>query len=177
MEGSRAVGKTTLLKKLQERNNCIIRDGYSRKDFDFKLENKDDFIINQKLYIACECAEYKVFKKTNRDTFVVKGAYTIEFFTQQTAKLYQHDLLPLENDLEQLKKCIPDGVIFLDCSKEKILERYKNDTNVRETMNIWIDKYYDNFRSYYLSLNNIHVIDTTNLTDEEVYKEVLKIIK
>ena len=76
-----------------------------------------------------------------------------------------------------MKKCIPDGIVFLDCSKERILERYKNDLNARATMKIWLDNYYDAFRNYYLSLDNIHVIDTSNLSDEDVYQEVIKLIQ
>ena len=129
------------------------------------------------MYISCECSEYKIFKETDRDVFIVKGAYTINFFTKQTAELFNHDISELNKDIEELMKCVPDGIIFLDCSKEKILERFKNDANVRETMKIWFDYYYESFRKYYLSLENVHVIDTSNLTDEEVYQEVIKLIE
>ena len=174
LEGSRAVGKTTLLKNLKQKYpNLVIIDGFARKDFSFDLNNYNDFLLNEKLYLECDIAEYNVLRNNNRTVIWVKGPYTDVYFTQTFPKTIKKDwnIYSIFRDkIEAIKKCFPDEIVYLDASEKTIYERYLNDNNKRETMSEWM-KWLPDFRKFYINDCNAKVIKTDNLSPEEVQDE------
>ena len=174
LEGSRAVGKTTLLKKLKQKfPNLVIIDGFARKDFSFDLKQLDDFILNEKLYLACDIAEYNELRNNNRTVIWVKGPYTDVYFTRTFPKTINKDWnisTLLKKELELIENCTPDEIVYLDASEKTILDRYSKDSNKRATMTEWM-KWLPEFRNHYLNKRCAKIIKTDNLSPEEVMLE------
>lgn len=182
LEGSRAVGKTTLLRNIRQNEpNFIVIDGHARKDFMFDITRLDEFIINEKLYLACDLAQYNVLKNERFPVFIVKGPYTDVFFAEKyMGKVFPHhniketDLFPY---IEHVKKiCVPDGIIYLDASLEVIKNRCAADSRLRKTMNEFLNHWLEDFEQYFKSMPLTRVVNTNDKDTMAVYHEVMRLI-
>ena len=178
LEGSRAVGKTTLLKALKEHfPNLVVIDGYARKEFMFDTTLYDEFVINEKLYLSCAVAQYNVFKTLNRDVIIVKGPYTDAFYAETMLDNQFSDIKDgqLSKYIDEAYKCKPDMIIYLDASKDTVEKRCRNDSHIRKTMDIFMEKWIDNFSSFFKNKPCTKVINTDDLTAEEVFDKFIEI--
>ncbi len=181
LEGSRAVGKTTLLKKIkQEHPEFVVIDGYARKEFMFDTTKFEDFIINEKLYLACDVAQHKVYKSLDTVIVVVKGPYTDVNYTETILREKfdgkDYHSTGIDEYIALAKQCTPDFIIYLDATKETILKRAEGDDHKRATMKIFMEQWLDDFADYYKNMQGTQIIDTNNLTPDEVYDKFLTLI-
>lgn len=172
LEGSRAVGKTTLLKNLVKKNpDYVVIDGFSRKEYLFDTNSFEGFVINEKLYLAGAIAQYKVLKNSDTVSVIVKGPYTDVFYAEKVLKeKYSNEMIDeeLRRLIEMTKLCKPDEIIYLDAETETILSRAESDEKERKTMSEFMEKWLVDFRNYYISKNAV-VIRTDGKSHEEVY--------
>lgn len=181
LEGSRAVGKTTLLKQIKEKHpEFVLIDGYARKDFMLNNNIFSEFIVNEKLYLACDVAQHNVYKSLDTVIIVVKGPYTDTFFAETIVnKLYQdHDIYStgLLEYIKEARNCVPDYIVYLDASQETILKRCENDDHVRVTMKEFLTEWLNDFRNYYLSFSQTKIIHTDFLSKDDVYHQFMTLI-
>ena len=144
LEGSRAVGKSTLLKNIKSKYpEFVIIDGSARKEYSFNHSILNEYIINEKLYLACNIAQYKVVKELDTTIIIVKGPYTDAFYAKRFGEM-QFGASFLENNdlinyIEEALNCSPDLIVYLDAAKETIMQRYLNDTKKRSSMKVFIN--------------------------------------
>lgn len=182
LEGSRAVGKTTLLKKLKEKHpDFVLIDGYARKDFMLDVTKFQDFIINEKLYLACDIAQHEVYKSLDTVIVVVKGPYTDTYYCETVLKNQFNGLDYLQSGLKKYidiaKECEPDYIVYLDATKETIMQRAQRDKHQRLTMNIFMEQWLDSFAMYYKNMEKTKIIDTNNLSPDDVYMKFMEYIE
>lgn len=182
LEGSRSVGKTTLLRKIKENNpHFVVVDGYARKEFMLDNTIFEEFVINEKLYLACDVAQHNVYRSLDTVIVVVKGPYTDVFYAESMIKkLYKDKDINNSGIIEYIKKakqCEPDYIVYLDADKETIIERNSKDDHIRKTMSEFLDNWLDSFSNYYKSFNKTKVINTNKMSPDEVYQEFMKMIE
>lgn len=180
LEGSRAVGKTTLLQNIKKQHpEYIVIDGSARKEYSFDNTNLDEYLINEKLYLACNVAQYEVLRAVDTTVIIVKGPYTDAFYAERFGKMQFGDAF-LERDeinqyLEKAYKCEPDVIIYLDACEEVILSRYKSDVKVRSSMQQFMNDWLVPFEQFYKENQKTIVIDTNEKNADEVCFEFMKL--
>ena len=179
LEGSRAVGKTTLLKLLVEnQQEYIVIDGFSRKEYLFDTSIYENFVINEKLYLACAVAQYEIFRTLKVPVVIVKGPYTDAFYAEKVLRDVYKDF-PIDGELlywiEKAKECKPDYIVYLDAKINTIKDRAKNDKKARITMDEFMEKWLKEFREFYIS-SDAKVIMTDDKSELDVYNYFLEII-
>lgn len=182
LEGSRAVGKTTLLQNVKRQHpDYIVIDGSARKEYSFNNSNLDEYIINEKLYLACNVSQYEVLKSVDTTVIIVKGPYTDAFYAEKFGEEQFGDAFwkreDLKEYLEKAKECEPDMIIYLDASEEEILSRYKNDKKIRSSMPVFMNNWLAPFERFYKDNTKTRIIDTNGKTAEEVCIEFLRLIE
>ncbi len=181
LEGSRAVGKSTLLQNIRkEHPEFVVIDGSARKEYSFDNSIFDEYIINEKLYLACNIAQYEVLKTLDTTVVIVKGPYTDMFYAQRFGEIQFGEQFTSCNELsmymEKSKNCIPDMIIYLDASREEILKRFSNDDKKRSSMKVFMDDWLIPFEQFYKKNEKTVVIDTNNKAPKQVYEEFMKIL-
>lgn len=183
LEGSRAVGKTTLLKNIKRRGlNINVIDGYARKEFMFDTTRFQEFILNEKLYFACDLAQYDVLKEEDSPTIIVKGPYTDVYYAERymekvfpMKQIQETELYPYIKNIKE--HCVPDGIIYLDASLETIQKRYASDDHRRRTMDEFLNNWLDDFAHYFKSNPLTKIIDTNEKDEQMVYYDFMKMIE
>ena len=159
----------------------MVIDGSARKEFMFDSTIFEDFIINEKLYLASNIVQYEVLKTLDTTIVITKGPYTDAFYAEKFGQMQfgKKFLLCDELDLylEKAKACEPDLIVYLDASREEIISRYKKDEKRRSSMKEFLNNWLDSFEYFYKSNNKTIVIDTNNIDSESVYKEFVRVIE
>mgnify|MGYP004665225665 FL=1 len=182
LEGSRAVGKTTLLQNIKKQHpEYIIIDGSARKEYSFDNTNLDEYLINEKLYLACNVAQYEVLRTVDTTVIIVKGPYTDAFYAERFGKKQFGDAF-LEREeineyLERAMNCEPDMIIYLDACVEVILSRYKSDIKVRSSMHQFMSDWLVPFEQFYKENRKTRIIDTNSKTADEVCFELMNLLE
>lgn len=182
LEGSRAVGKTTLLRLIRKHNPGIaVIDGFSRREFNFDMGRWEEFVLNEQLYLGCAHVQYELLKKSPFHAVIVKGPYTDLYFAKTQARIaFPHnDIMktPLAEQVDAIERCVPDGIVWLDAPLETILERCRKDDHVRSTMNTFVSTWLAGFREHYVEERRASVINTFAKTPEQVYDEFMRVIQ
>ena len=137
LQGCMAVGKTTAVRYLQENapyvnisyeiNTDVVEEVKGRK----LVKNVyADYLEIQKSWLNKEVVRYnkaKDFKCSIMDF----GAEEIEFYTLNYPKTIGKDWdveNALKKELEEVRKCMPTRILFLDASNEVLLKHKENDT-------------------------------------------------
>lgn len=181
LEGSRAVGKTTLVENLRKLYpDLLILKGYKYNQKKFNLLKEDDFCENQKIYINQKIEQYSQLKKIAQNTLVVRGVEDIEFFTLHHPKIYGFDWdmeRNMRDELIELRKYQSDIILYLDASKETILKRKDEDVRKRDDMDFWLNNWLLNMKQWFSQYSYTHFVDTDTLSKEEVAIECIKLMK
>ena len=182
LQGCMAVGKTTAVRYLQENvpyinisyeiNNNVI-DEIKRRNLD--KNNYEDYLEIQKLWLNKEVIRYnkaKDFKCSVMDF----GAEEIEFYTLNYPKTIGQDW-EIENalkyELEQVRKCMPTRILFLDASDEVLRKHKESDTTRSRNFFYHHLKYLLPLkRAWFIGKDNVDVLNVDNLNADEVGKKV-----
>ena len=182
LQGCMAVGKTTAVRYLQENApyvnisyviNTDIVDEVKRRQLD---KNKyEDYIEIQKLWLKKEVIRYHKaieFKCSIMDF----GAEEIEFYTLNYPKSIGQNWdieNALKKELEQVRKCMPARILFLDASEEVLLRRKENDlTRSRNFFAHYLKYLLPLKRNWFIGRENVDVLNVDDLSAEEVVKKV-----
>lgn len=183
LQGCMAVGKTTALGYLErklpqaavsrEENAGVIAE-IRRRGLD-----KDTFAgycAIQRLWLANEVRRYEAVK--DRPCVVMDfGAEEILFHTLAYPKTIGADWDvegALGPELDAVRACLPDHILFLEASDETLRRRKAGDpTRSRSSFEEYLQKFLPLKRTWLRSLPNVEVLNTDGLTADEVGRQVL----
>lgn len=182
LQGCMAVGKTTAVRYLQENapyvnisyeiNTDVVEEVKCRK---LDKNVYADYLEIQKLWLNKEVVRYnkaKDFKCSIMDF----GAEEIEFYTLNYPKTIGKDWdveNALKKELEEVRKCMPTRILFLDASNEVLLKHKENDTTrSRNFFDHHIKYLLPLKRSWFIGKENVDVLNVDNLTAKEVGEKV-----
>ena len=182
LQGCMAVGKTTAVRYLQENapyvnisyeiNTDVVEEVKGRK---LDKNVYADYLEIQKLWLNKEVVRYnkaKDFKCSIMDF----GAEEIEFYTLNYPKTIGKDWdveNALKKELEEVRKCMPARILFLDASDEVLLKHKENDTTrSRNFFDHHIKYLLPLKRNWFIGKENVDVLNVDNLTAKEVGKKV-----
>ena len=182
LQGCMAVGKTTAVRYLQENApyvnisyeiNTDVVEEVKKRQLD---KNKyEDYLEIQKLWLNKEVVRYnkaKEFKCSIMDF----GAEEIEFYTLNypltIGKNWEIEDA-LKQELEQVRRCMPTRILFLDASNEVLLKHKENDsTRSRNFFEHHIKYLLPLKRKWFIGKENVDVLNVDNLNAEEVGQKV-----
>ena len=182
LQGCMAVGKTTAVRYLQENapyvnisyeiNADVVEEVKCRK---LDKNVYADYLEIQKLWLNKEVVRYnkaKDFKCSIMDF----GAEEIEFYTLNYPKTIGKDWdveNALKKELEEVRKCMPTRILFLDASNEVLLKHKENDTTrSRNFFDHHIKYLLPLKRNWFIGKENVDVLNVDNLTAKEVGEKV-----
>ena len=182
LQGCMAVGKTTAVRYLQENapyvnisyeiNTDVVEEVKCRK---LDKNVYADYLEIQKLWLNKEVVRYnkaKDFKCSIMDF----GAEEIEFYTLNYPKTIGEDWdveNALKKELEEVRKCMPTRILFLDASNEVLLKHKENDTTrSRNFFDHHIKYLLPLKRNWFIGKENVDVLNVDNLTAKEVGEKV-----
>ena len=182
LQGCMAVGKTTAVRYLQENapyvnisyeiNTDVVEEVKGRK---LDKNVYADYLEIQKSWLNKEVVRYnkaKDFKCSIMDF----GAEEIEFYTLNYPKTIGKDWdveNALKKELEEVRKCMPTRILFLDASNEVLLKHKENDTTrSRNFFDHHIKYLLPLKRSWFIGKENVDVLNVDNLTAKEVGEKV-----
>ena len=182
LQGCMAVGKTTAVRYLQENapyvnisyeiNTDVVEEVKGRK---LDKNVYADYLEIQKSWLNKEVVRYnkaKDFKCSIMDF----GAEEIEFYTLNYPKTIGKDWdveNALKKELEEVRKCMPTRILFLDASVEVLLKHKENDTTrSRNFFDHHIKYLLPLKRSWFIGKENVDVLNVDNLTAKEVGEKV-----
>ena len=182
LQGCMAVGKTTAVRYLQENapyvnisyeiNTDVVEEVKGRK---LDKNVYADYLEIQKLWLNKEVVRYnkaKDFKCSIMDF----GSEEIEFYTLNYPKTIGKDWdveNALKKELEEVRKCMPTRILFLDASNEVLLKHKENDTTrSRNFFDHHIKYLLPLKRNWFIGKENVDVLNVDNLTAKEVGEKV-----
>lgn len=179
-----AGGKTTLAKRLEKKFPNILvtyENPYpivaQREKLNFNMSTKEGFVNNQRLFIRAEIERFRNFPKGK--VLFDRGPEDIEFFTLHypRANGYGWDIEnQLKEELEELRTCRSDLIIYLDASPSTLLSRKNADkTRARGSFEKNM-KLYQFEREWYQTHNTIF-LDTNDKCPAEIELTTLKLLK
>ena len=182
LQGCMAVGKTTAVRYLQENapyvnisyeiNTDVVEEVKGRK---LDKNVYADYLEIQKSWLNKEVVRYnkaKDFKCSIMDF----GAEEIEFYTLNYPKTIGEDWdveNALKKELEEVRKCMPTRILFLDASNKVLLKHKENDTTrSRNFFDHHIKYLLPLKRNWFIGKENVDVLNVDNLTAKEVGEKV-----
>lgn len=178
LQGCMAVGKTTAVKYIQanapyinisyEINTDIVEE-IKRRNLD---KNKyEDYLEIQKLWLKKEVIRYEKAIKHNC-SIMDFGAEEIEFYTLNYPKSIGADWEvenALKKELEEVRKCLPNRILFLDASDDVLREHKQNDsTRSRNFFEHHLTSMMPLKRKWFLDKDYVDVLMVDNLSADEV---------
>lgn len=177
LSGSKAVGKTTLINGLRKTiPELQVREGFRQTDTGLCMDIEEEYYENQRWYIKREIEEYHMYRNSNKPALLLRGPEDVEFYTLHypITKGYEWDVEKhLYIELEQLRACRSDYIIYLDASEDIILHRKRSDvTKPRINMQNWMRYWQPYIEPYMKAIEYTKVFDTSNLDSAGVLKEI-----
>ena len=182
LQGCMAVGKTTAVQYLRENapyvnisyeTNTHIAEEVKRRKLDKNVY--EDYLEIQRLWINNEVVRYHKAKEFEC-SIMDFGAEEIEFYTLNYPKSIGQDWdieNALKKELEQVRKCMPARILFLDASDEVLLRRKENDnTRSRNFFEQYLKYLLPLKRDWFIGRENVDVLNVDDLSAEEVGKKV-----
>ena len=182
LQGCMAVGKTTAVKYLEsyapyinisyEENNDVVEQ--------VKLRSLDknafeDYIEIQKLWIQNEIIRWEKAKEFSC-SIMDFGAEEIEFYTlnyPKTIGVNWNVESKLHGELEQLRQCMPNRILYFDASEEVLRSRKKNDNaRSRPFFEHHLKYLLPLKRDWFIGKENVDVLRVDELTCDEVGQKV-----
>ena len=182
LQGCMAVGKTTAIKYLQqyapyvnisyESNSDVIEEIRQRK---LNKNRYEDYVEIQKLWLLNEIRRWEQAQKYPC-TVMDFGAEEIEFYTMNYPKsmgLEWEVEKALEPELESVRKCMPDRILFLNAS-EDVLRRHKemDRTRSRESFEYYLTHLLPLKRDWFFNRPAVDILNVESMNSSEVGERV-----
>ncbi len=182
LQGCMAVGKTTAVRHLQESapyihisyedTRAVIEEVRQRKLDKICYQ---DYLEIQKLWLHNEVVRYQ--KAVQYPCSIMDfGAEEIEFYTLNYPKSIGVDWKvesALKPELEAVRTCLPDRILFLDAS-EKVLHQYKENDKTRSRT--FFEQYLKTLlplkRQWFAQKENVDYLLVDGLSVQEVGEKV-----
>ncbi|MFB5089464.1 AAA family ATPase [Psychrobacillus sp. PGGUH221] len=184
IQGGMAGGKTTLTKKLEEQidglyftyeNPYPIVEKRENKNLD--IYTKDGFVENQRLFIESEINRFN--NLPDGKVIFDRGPEDIEFYTLHfpIANGFNWDIEQLlKDELQELRRCRSDIIIYLDASEETLYKRKHSDLGKRRNAFQKNIKLYKFEKDWFMQFNT-KFLDVNNKTSEQVVEWTLEFLK
>ncbi|MGT2907295.1 AAA family ATPase [Streptococcus dentiloxodontae] len=187
IQGSMAVGKTTLVGYLQqalpeaivsyEDVAPVVAEMRARQLDKNKFE---DYLEIQKLWIKHEIQRYHKVKDLPL-VLMDFGAEEIDFYTFNYPQALGEDWdvsAALQAEIAELRQCLPDHVLFLEAKPETLRQRKAaNKTRSRNFFDFQLEKLLPLKRQWFAGKDNVSFLQTDGLSAEEVGKKALLLLK
>ena len=182
LQGCMAVGKTTAIKYLQqyapyvnisyESNSDVIEEIRQRK---LNKNRYEDYVEIQKLWLLNEIRRWEQAQKYPC-TVMDFGAEEIEFYTMNYPKSMGWEWeveKALEPELESVRKCMPDRILFLNAS-EDVLRRHKemDRTRSREFFEYYLTHLLPLKRDWFFNRPAVDILNVESMNSSEVGERV-----
>lgn len=175
IQGGMASGKTTLAQALEDAYpelHIYYENPYpivqKRKELGLDIRTEDGFVENQRLFIQAELERFHHFPDGH--IILDRGPEDLEFYTLHYPQVHGHDWdmeFRLKTELEALRRCRSDLILYLQAPEHLLRERRDADqTRTRQSFAqhepLWKleQNWYEQFP--------VHPIDTTAKTLEQV---------
>lgn len=182
LQGCMAAGKTTAAKYLQKHAPYVHISYEDNTDVIAKIRQRnldknkyEDYLEIQKLWLAKEVIRYN--KAKNSSCCIMDfGAEEIEFYTlNYPISIGQNWEVEtaLHHELEEVRKCMPARILFLDASDEVLIKHKNSDkTRSREFFEHYLTYLLPLKRRWFLGKENVDLLYVDDLCAEEVGKQV-----
>lgn len=178
LQGCMAVGKTTAVKYIQENApyinisyeiNIDVVEEVKRRNLD---KNKyEDYLEIQKLWLKKEVIRYEKAIK-HQCSIMDFGAEEIEFYTLNYPKSIGADWEvenTLKKELDEVRKCLPDRILFLDASDEVLRMHKQNDsTRSRNFFEHHLTNMMPLKRKWFKGKDNVDILMVDDLSADKV---------
>lgn len=179
-----AVGKTTAVNYIKDNASYINVNFESNNNIIEEIKNRnlnknkfEDYIEIQKLWINNEITRWEKSQKFEC-SLMDFGAEEIEFYTLNYPKSMGYDWNVYDNlktELQDLHKCLPSRILFLDASENVLRNHKENDTTRdRSFFEYYITHLLPLKKQWFNDKNNIDYLNVDNLNSEEVSIKVKK---
>lgn len=173
ISGCKAVGKTTLVRGLQSTiPNLVTREGFRRTELGYDVTTEQGFYANERWYFEREIREYQAFKRSGHPVVLLRGPEELLFYAMAYPALIGKPWdvrVHLADEVHRLRACRSDRILYLDARYETIWARKTADaTKPRYNMQRWMDDWEPRISTYTKRLPQTVVLDTTQMTKEEV---------
>lgn len=182
LQGCMASGKTTAVKYLQEHApyvnisyevNADIIEEVKRRQLD---KNKyEDYLEIQKLWLNNEVMRWNQAKDFPC-SIMDFGAEEIEFYTLNYPKTIGQEWEiehALKKELDAVRKCMPDRILFLDASEDVLRSRKEKDsTRTRNFFEHHLKYFLPLKKKWFLGKENVDVLNVDTLSADEVGQKV-----
>lgn len=181
LQGGMAVGKTTLGRNLQkELKKVEVSYEYPKKRPEgLDMFKEDDYYEIQRYFINLEVERYN--NLANKNVIIDLGPEEIEFYTLLFPKSIGQDWNvedTLRRELQDLRKCKLDGILFLDGSKEVLYSRKEADPGrKRGSFDNYIRYLHLFKKAWFEKKENTTFINVDNLTPKELETWTLQWLK
>lgn len=179
-----AGGKTTLAKRLETQIKSVYftyENPYpivkQSNDENLDIRTEKGFIENQRLFIAAEIDRFN--NLPDKNVIFDRGPEDIEFYTLHfpIANGFDWNIeLLLKEELEALRKCRSDLILYLEASEETLLDRKESDQNKRRNSFEQNLKLYKFEKDWFKQFNTKYV-DVNNKTPKQLEGWTLKHLK
>lgn len=182
LQGCMGVGKTTALQYIEknvldvhiswEENRHVIEEVKRRGLQKTKYE---DYLEIQKLWLENEVKRYEKAQLWEC-TMMDFGAEEIEFYTLNYPKTIGADWDVehlLKKELDAVRACMPQRILFLDASEETLRKRKETDTTrSREFFEYYIQKLLPLKKEWFLNRADVDILNTDGKSIQEVGEKV-----
>ncbi|WBW96396.1 hypothetical protein [Oceanirhabdus sp. W0125-5] len=178
LQGCMAVGKTTAVNYIRE-NAQYVNISYEENDDvinEIKRRKLDknkfsDYIEIQRLWINKEIERWEKAKEYEC-SLMDFGAEEIEFYTLNYPKSMGLDWdveSKLKSELDKLRECMPECILFLDASEGALRVHKENDkTRSRNFFEYYLEHLLPLKKKWFLNKENVDVLNVDNLSAKEV---------
>ena len=178
LQGSMAAGKTTAARYLQQHAPEIyvsFEDNAAMvqrvKECGLKKDVYEDYLEIQRLYILHEIERRKQVSQYF-NVVMDFGAEEIEFYTLNFPKAMEVEK-PLARELEQLRACMPDRILFLEADINTLRLRKEGDTaRSRSFFDFYIKSLLPLKKEWFQGREDVDILDTSHLTAQETGERV-----
>ncbi len=182
LQGCMAVGKTTAVRYIRENApyinisyeiNTDVVEEVKRRNLD--KNRYEDYLEIQKLWLRKEVVRYE--KAVRYPCSIMDfGAEEIEFYTLNYPKSIGENWEvenALKKELTEVRKCLPDRILFLDASDEVLRSHKEHDeTRSRNFFEHHLQHLMPLKREWFLKRENVDRLMVDDLSAEEVGRKV-----
>lgn len=173
--GPHGVGKTTLQNYIRDNALGIVAEGFILPIKGFNLSDPKEYVEYEKTYFTPINEQNRYIQNAVENGYVIRSIEEIEYFLQTHTPSIDERII--RNLIDHKSNILCDIIIYLDSSKNVLQTRIAGDI-VRDQVETtdWYANDFEKYDRFWKKHKRTHVIDTTNLSVEEVFKEIIKLI-
>ena len=179
--GCRGAGKSSLANLLHISTGLALLE-YGNPIVVTKDENiLKNFIESRNRYINYTISKLEEVSAKNKGSIIqIRGPETLYAYSVFSPLVNGHNWNMLEimkHEFDNLRSFFSDYIIMLDFKASDIDKRCQQDSKIRNNMGFWKKLWFEYERPFFLSMENVFVINDAHLSVEESCKKVLCFFK